>query len=97
MFQRRAQRWWSKLTQPGQDDARGPALAHRPEELRQERVGADGGHAGRAQVGAGLIADGEELLELLDRLQREAPVSHLDEQSEDAARQRSQPTGEQQP
>lgn len=86
------QRWWSKLTQSGQDDARGPALAHWPEELRQERVGADGGHAGLAQVGAGLIAEGEELLELLHRLQREAPVSDLDKRSKEAPKsQSSQP------
>lgn len=72
-----------ELTQSGQDDVRRPPLADRPEDQRQERVGADGGHAGLAQVGAGLIGEAKQLLQLLHCLQREAPLSNLDQAEEE--------------
>lgn len=74
-----------KRTQSGQDDVRQLALADGPEDLRQEGVGAHGDHAGLGEVGAGVIVQVKQLLELLHCLQRKAPFSNLDRAVEESS------------
>lgn len=77
-----------RRTQSGQDDVGGPALADWPEDLGQEGVGAHGDHAGLVQVGAGRLVQVKQLLQLLDGLQRKAPLRNLEQEVQNGAESR---------
>lgn len=65
------------LTQSGQNNVCRLPLTDWPKDLWQEGVATHRDHAGLGQVGARVIVQIEELLQLLHSLQRKAPFSNL--------------------
>lgn len=65
------------LTQSGQNNVCRLPLTHWPKDLWQEGVATHRDHAGLGQVGARVVLQIEELLQLLHSLQRKAPFSNL--------------------
>lgn len=65
------------LTQSGQNDVCRLPLTDGPKDLWQQGVATHRDHAGLGQVGARIIVQIEELLQLLHSLQRKAPFSNL--------------------
>lgn len=66
-----------RLTQSGQNNVCRLPLTDWPKDLWQEGVATHRDHAGLGQVGARIIVQVEELLQLLHCLQRKAPFSNL--------------------